>query len=299
MRKLSIKDCHKAAAKKEGFCRETIYIDSSSPMHWECKEGHIWATNLNHIHRGTWCRVCAGDAKHDLTWLQKLAKEKEGFCHATEYKTNMTKYPFECKFGHKWEAKANWIQQGRWCAECAGLKRKDLNWLQCIAKEREGFCLATVYINNHTRYPFQCKFLHPIWMATPTNIQHGRTWCPTCAHTCSRAQIEIFNFVKNLYPDTCHRQKRLLRKKRYELDIWIPSLKIGIEYDGDLFWHSSRNINYKPEREKLKEEMCEEANILLIHIKETDYLKDKKEILQYLQTMLKWLRFELPEKRKP
>lgn len=49
-----------------------------------------------------------------------------------------------------------------------------------------------------------------------------------------------------------------------ELDIYIPSIKIGIEYDG-VAWHNSEN-SFK--REKRKYDICKKAGIRLIRIKE-------------------------------
>ena len=49
-----------------------------------------------------------------------------------------------------------------------------------------------------------------------------------------------------------------------ELDIYIPSIKTGIEYDG-VFWHRSSKTK---EREKKKYSLCEKEGIRLIRIKE-------------------------------
>ena len=49
-----------------------------------------------------------------------------------------------------------------------------------------------------------------------------------------------------------------------ELDIYIPSQNIAVEYDG-VHWHDSANAI---EREKRKNMLCREKNIKLIRIRE-------------------------------
>lgn len=56
--------------------------------------------------------------------------------------------------------------------------------------------------------------------------------------------------------------------------IYIPDLKIGIEYDGE-YWH---NLPDMKKRDQLKDNVCKENNIKLIRVKEYDWLHNKEEI---------------------
>ena len=49
-----------------------------------------------------------------------------------------------------------------------------------VAKH-DGLCLATAYVNNHTKMLWQCKFGHQ-WEAHWNSIKDSNTWCPTCAN---------------------------------------------------------------------------------------------------------------------
>jgi hypothetical protein len=51
----------------------------------------------------------------------------------------------------------------------------------------------------------------------------------------SRAQLEIYDFVRSLAPDAVLSDRTVIAPK--ELDIWVPSSKFAIEFNG-LFWHS-------------------------------------------------------------
>lgn len=72
-----------------------------------------------------------------------------------------------------------------------------------------------------------------------------------------------FITLKKIYPDALNRCTQQLGGKR-ELDIFIPSKQVGIEYDGSV-WHSSEKaLN----REVKKYEECIKQGIFLIRVKE-------------------------------
>lgn len=105
----------------------------------------------------------------------------------------------------------------------------------------------------------------------------------TCGyHTCkdyhrSKGEVELYEFVKSMKVDARHNDKKVIWPM--ELDIYIPSLNIGIEYDGD-YWHSLPNM---VERDKLKDEVCKDKNISLIRIKESDWKKDGNTVKSYIK----------------
>ena len=85
----------------------------------------------------------------------------------------------------------------------------------------------------------------------------------------------IFDLVRSRFTDTQERKRGLLHNKSFELDIYIPSLKKAIEFDGD-YWHKSEwaikhNI---PERDARKNRECKEVGIALFRILESAYKKN-------------------------
>ena len=97
--------------------------------------------------------------------------------------------------------------------------------------------------------------------------------CNPIYNITSIAEKEILNFIKENYNDIILENHKINNK---ELDIYLPKLKIGIEYNG-LYWHSElhKNKNYH----KDKSEFFEKNGINLIHIWEDDWLY-KKEIVK-------------------
>lgn len=109
---------------------------------------------------------------------------------------------------------------------------------------------------------------------------HG---CPVCGIQLSNAEIELFDFIKELgFSDVVKSNRTII--KPYEIDIYIPSLKIGIEYNG-LKWHSDE---FKPNNlyHLNKLEMCSEKGVELIQIFEDEYVKHKDAVLNRFEYIL-------------
>ncbi len=119
------------------------------------------------------------------------------------------------------------------------------------------------------------------WLTTPNNRVRFDSPCPFCNRGISKAQIAILAFVKLLHQDAYGPICGLLENKRYELDIYIPSLKIAIEYDGEFFHRSvwSKN-NGSQRRDRRKNKLCKHAGIKLLRIREKHFLKDKEKAFQ-------------------
>lgn len=106
----------------------------------------------------------------------------------------------------------------------------------------------------------------------------------------SKGQIELYNTIKNKYPDVAvikNQRGLLLENKGLEIDIWIPQLRIGIEYNGD-YWHDRNTYkddiinNNVTTRERIKDILAENNNITLIQIWESDFKSNKKDVLDYI-----------------
>ena len=95
-------------------------------------------------------------------------------------------------------------------------------------------------------------------------------------HFTSKPQIELGDFIQNeLKLSIIYNDKKSL--SGVEIDIFIPSKNIGIEYNG-LFWHSEKMGKHKTYHLN-KTELCEKNNIKLIHIFEDEWLY-KSEIVK-------------------
>jgi len=112
--------------------------------------------------------------------LIAVAKARGGYCLGLSNSVEgRSMYLWKCEKGHIWEAHAYSIKSGSWCPICAKDKRKDtIEDMRELAKQQNGECLSTVYINYSTRLTWKCSKGH-IFEATPTKVKKGR-WCREC-----------------------------------------------------------------------------------------------------------------------
>lgn len=91
----------------------------------------------------------------------------------------------------------------------------------------------------------------------------------------SYSEKEIVDFIKSIYNgEVIENSKKIISPK--ELDIYIPSKNLAIEYNG-LYWHDENHIEQRYHLNKTK--ACNEKEIDLIHIFEDDWI-ERKEIVK-------------------
>ncbi|MBQ6848572.1 MAG: zinc-ribbon domain-containing protein [Clostridia bacterium] len=117
---------------------------------------------------------------------------------------------------------------------------------------------------NGRKVWWKCQLGHE-WQATPRDRVTDHTGCPYCKSRLltSFPEQAVYYYVKKIHPDAINRYKEVFNNGM-ELDIYIPTLRIGIEYDG-ANWHRTEDAHRK-EREKYS--ICQKENIKLFRIKE-------------------------------
>ena len=99
------------------------------------------------------------------------------------------------------------------------------------------------------------------WMETPDSRCY-RKFCPNCAkalHT-SFSEQAILYYLKEYFDDVISRDK----SKGIEIDIFIPSISLGVEYDG-VYYHSNQK---RIVTDELKDKLCKDNGITLYRIRE-------------------------------
>lgn len=186
---------------------------------------------------------------------------------------------WKCKLGHEWMATVTSISNGGSCPICNGRKvQADYNSLAALnpqlAKEwhptkNKTLQPTQVTIGNSTENVWWlCPSGHE-YQATIYNRNHG-TGCPACQRelkTSFPEQAILFYFRK------CTRaMSRYLLNGKTEIDIYLPELNVGIEYDGYRY-HSGQEARKKEMR---KDKIVNEAGIILFRVKE---IKSESEII--------------------
>lgn len=190
----------------------------------------------------------------------------------------------KCEYGHSYQKTVKrHIERGYSCPICSGhLTVKGVNDFATVypevAKEwhssKNGELKPYMFSKkNGKKVWWQCQYGHE-WEATIHDRASG-TGCPICSSRklTSFPEQAIFYYIQKLSPDAINRCKNIFNNTM-ELDVYIPSLEIGIEYDG-AFWHGKEDAE---KRDHEKYILCKEKNITLIRVSESDDEKCNKNI---------------------
>lgn len=105
---------------------------------------------------------------------------------------------------------------------------------------------------------------------------------PISSNNTSTGEQLIYNNIKSYFKDSVIKNSKS-DVDGYELDIYIPSKKLAIEFNG-LKWHSERykDTNYHYDKWKA----CNDVGIQLIQIWEDDFNRDSIKILKFVKYKL-------------
>ena len=177
---------------------------------------------------------------------------------------------WECPQGHLYYARIGHRSNGHGCPKCSGRKAiKGENDLQTIIPElaqewnfeRNGELTPSDVLPKSGKIVWwKCAKNHE-WKTRIASRTKGGTGCPICKserHT-SFPEYAIIYYFQKCGLEVLHSYKGY----GYELDIYLPSKKIAIEYDGN-FWHKN-----KEQKDLEKNKRCENDGIQLYRIRES------------------------------
>lgn len=174
------------------------------------------------------------------------------------------------KCGYEWNAYIYSRTAGNGCPACAGqvllVGKNDLKSqapelaAQWDYKRNGSLKPENVMLNSSKPVYWLCERGHS-WKVSPNSRVSQHTGCRKCSSELrtSFAEQAILYYVRK-YVDA---ESRYIFKGR-EIDIYIPALRLGIEYDG-IYFHAGQAAK---EREDRKNRLCFDNNIDLIRIKE-------------------------------
>ncbi len=170
----------------------------------------------------------------------------------------------------------NRAQKGSGCPYCAGLKvLEGVNDLQTINpqlaeewSDKNNHSPSEFLPHSHYKAYWKCPAGHSDYLCTIKSRSYGQG-CPICARESQTSFPEqaIYYFLKQVYNDA---ENRYRYANGTEIDIFIPSLNIGIEYNG-YFSHIKRE-----DKDQAKKEYLTNEGINLFVIKEYKTIMDKK-----------------------
>ena len=259
------------------------YDDPNTEKHFDFE----WSAPVSRRLSGTGCPYLSGRAiwvgfNDLLTTNPDLAREwhptlNDGLTPSDVTPGSNRKVYWRCpNCNYEWEAVvANRAKLGRGCPCCANkVVVKGINDLATthpeIAKEWYQPLNGNVTPYDITygcgkKYSWLCPRGH-VYSATVLHRTNGGTECPVCnsGRQTSFAEQALYYYVKQVFPSAINSYKDIFTKGM-ELDIYIPEVKIGIEYDG-VYWHHKKTETY--EREQRKYDICKKNGIKLFRVRE-------------------------------
>jgi len=293
--------------KNNGLTPTDVTPGSNKKAWWKCSNGHEWQAIIKNRNNGIGCPICAGqevlESYNDLQTVNPaLAKEwnyeKNGRLTPASITANSgQKVWWKCQEKHEWQAMVSDRNKGKGCPYCSGryavTGKNDLQTVNPIlAKEwnyekNNGLTPMDVTPNSGQKVWWKCNKGHE-WQATVSNRTIGRG-CPLCSseRRTSFPEYAIVYYLAKYGIDVIH----TYRGKGYELDIYIPSKKIAIEYDGGL-WHKNRIKNDLDKNSKCKKDGIKlyrlREELLPLNDSSIDYVvqKGQKDLPKILKEVL-------------
>lgn len=287
MQKNTLKDIYPDIAKEwhptknNDLTPERVTPKSSKRVWWKCKNGHEWEAVIAHRSSGSGCPYCANKkvqiGYNDLaTTDPELAAEWHPSKNGSLFPTDLTrgsgiKVWWICKKGHEWCTSPNKrTAEKNSCPYCSN--KKVLHGYNDLATTnpklaaewhptRNGILSANdVTESSGKKVWWKCSRGHS-WQSSVCNRQKRN--CPFCEKQSKTSFPEqaLFYYIKKCFPDTQNGNTEAIQM---ELDIFIPSKNIAIEYDGR-FYHQAKASK---QREQKKNQLCIENGIRLIRVRE-------------------------------
>lgn len=252
-------------------------------IYFECKMcGYIWPAKPDVVLRSKKCPDCSG--RHQRThdeFVEELARKNPNITPLGKFTKTKDTILCRCnKCGHEWSPFAYNLLQGSGCPECEKASRPMRRHLGAVQKGnllevRPDIALEWDYEGNEGHRPeefsygcnYEADWICPVGhhykaLISSRTASRGSSGCTVCnfrSHT-SFPEQAIYYYVRQHFSDTINSYKEGFGHS--ELDVYIPSLKTGVEYDGP--WHKD---NFDGDCRKY--ELCRSLGIRLIRIRES------------------------------
>lgn len=266
----------------------------------ECRKGHRIRGAVSDLlkRERLSCPYC--DGKKVLTGFNDLASSRRDLLAewrdvrdpSTVVVGSSYRAMWECRLGHKWKSSVfSRSKEGCGCPYCPGHRiLTGFNDLESrfpeIAREWADKRKASETLSgSRHKARWKCLAKGHVWVASVANrtrsINPSR--CPQCSAESfvSRPEQELFEYVSSVsrYPVVPSSRHVI---PPYELDIYVPDSRIAFEFNGD-YWHSDEKIQETKgmtavEYHRLKQEMCQDAGVLLMFVWESDWKNNKEEV---------------------
>ena len=273
------------------------YVDNRTKVIIICSiHGAFEQIPNSHLDRCNGCRHCGYSnmktAQTDTieTFITKVTKTHNNKYDYSKVKyiNTKTKVTIICPIHGEFEQTPNGHNNGKGCQQCGyQLNTTALTQLGFITKCKEvhnnKYDYSKVkYSNAKNNITIICP-IHGEFEQRPDHHINGNA-CPSCSFTggVSKAETTLYEYVKSIAYEAIQSYKIEGTKK--EFDIYIPSKKLAIEYDGAI-WHSEKFAKNKFNIRD-KTHLANSMNIDMIHVHEDLWLNHPNKIKALIKSRL-------------
>lgn len=273
---------------------ELLFSDVKHKVYWKCRfcGDEIFSAPAYHSTPG--CRKCRTIQRHDRERLAKIQQgqslQKEQYDDLKkdwDFKSNAVDNVYweeitptytkpvhwKCHIcGYLWKTSVyRRSVEGTGCPSCKHLVvNSGYNDLATEAPElveewspKNLLKPSEVVAGGLKKYLWVCRFCGNEWSASIHNRRVEGSNCSKCrGSNTSFAEQAVYYYLKMFFETAINRYIDPVNKK--ELDIFIPELNVGIEYDGYIFHKDKQVLDDKKTRDYM------DKGIKLIRIRETD-----------------------------
>lgn len=260
--------------ERNGKWLDNKYVNAHSPLSLECHSGHKFKCSWGNLKNGHWCHKCIKPGVAGFEHYNEIIGKNFKCVDPESFKTSTTILTWICSKGHKISSSCANLSRSFYCDECR--KDKTFEEIMQIVQKRGGRAkdCREKFKDVRQKIEIECGKGHS-WKVSGNCIKRGN-WCPICSKNGRKSQKILFSIIKKRFPDAEYEKRGILSNKMFELDIFIPSLMIAIELDGE-YWHSLSQVT---EREGRKNSDCTDNGILLIRIPWKEFFIDSRSFLR-------------------
>ena len=261
---------------------DDVKAGSNKKVWWCCPKDpkHTWETTVFSRTSGAGCPFCSGRKATSENNLEVKFPEVSNEWHPTLNKglkpenftpksgkkiwwlcSNDNQHDYEARISHRTGSQSG-------CPYCVGQKINDTNSFAQANPElvAEWHSTKNGALRPETFAPKNTK--HKIWWVckkdpehewqTTTATRSAGHGCPYCSNNSSAPELRLYAELQNVFNQVVNRHKI----NGIEIDIFLPDINVGIEYDGS-YWHSG-----KDQKDQDKNRLLSALNVSLIRVRE-------------------------------
>ena len=292
---------------------------SDSKVWYECKVcQYSDITNYNNIFYNKFgCKQCSyKEVAKKVSQAQRIpyddiikalnkASAESGYTYTfdkQDYKNQNSIVHCYCpNHNYKWDTSVKSLLRGSGCFYCGRIKtankrKHSQEYIENKIKEvskGQYTCENLTYSNMNQMVEARCVKGHK-WRTRLADLIFKGTGCSKCAKAgISKSEKELCAYIEGNCSYVIMQNTRDIISP-YELDIYIPDLRLAFEFNG-IYWHSddiiAKRANHKFQTAKeyhdYKTEQCEKLGVKLIHIDEREWLDNKQNVLEFIKANVK------------